>query len=83
MRHFYIIETSYHGPTNHRGARVSAKRLDGYGRRVSIPWDHAVDTSENHARAARILVEEYDRHRIVGSTDTAKGWGFVVDAFAV
>ena len=33
------IITRYHGPTNTRGARISADA--GMGRRCSIPYDHA------------------------------------------
>ena len=81
MRHYYIIETRYLRPTNYLGARVSAKRLDGYGRRVVIPWDHALNTSGNHEKVARILLADFDGHVITGSTDTANGLGYVVDAF--
>lgn len=46
------IITKYHAPTNHRGARVSAKAFAG---RVSVPWDDGLDVEQNHDRAALAL----------------------------
>ena len=47
------ITTKYHGPTNTRGSRVSASDSDG--NRVSIPYDHALDSEEIHRKAAVAL----------------------------
>lgn len=79
MRHFYIIETRYHGPTNYKGARVSAKRADGYGRRVTVPYAHEKSAGENHETVARILLADFDRHELVGSAETERGYAFVAD----
>ena len=43
------IETRYHGPTNYRGTRVSARANAG---RIFLAWDHSTGIEENHARAA-------------------------------
>lgn len=52
------ITTKYHGPTNHRGARVTAR--DGDGNRVTVPYEgpyEGRDTTREaaHARAALAL----------------------------
>ena len=46
------IETRYLGPTNHRKGRVVAKCAAG---RHTMPWDHALNITTNHAKAAEIL----------------------------
>lgn len=47
------IETKYMGPTNARGGRVKATAQAGT---VTIPWDHALDSEGNHAKAAATLM---------------------------
>lgn len=44
------IVTKYHGPTNTRGARISANA--GMGRRCSIPYDHAAHNPHDTAALA-------------------------------
>jgi hypothetical protein len=56
-----MITTRYHGPTNHKGSRVSARTYGG--RRITILWDYALGIAENHDRAARLLAE---RERLTG-----------------
>lgn len=53
-----MVETAFHGPTDSRGARVKAWTVGGgkRGTTVTLSWDHALDSSENHERAARALV---------------------------
>ena len=46
------IETKYHGPTNCKGARISAQRSDGKGRKIFVPYMHELDQYQNHAFAA-------------------------------
>lgn len=53
------IQTTYFGPTDHRGSRVQAKLL-GSGKRLTLPWDHALDSLDNHAAAARALWRKVD-----------------------
>lgn len=50
------IVTKYHGPTNYRGSRISAKAEAG---RVSLPYDHALDAGDNHKKAAQALADRY------------------------
>jgi len=46
-----FIRTRYHGPTDTRGSRVSATTVTG--KRVYVPWDHALSIDDNHNAAAR------------------------------
>jgi hypothetical protein len=48
------IVTRYHGPTNHKGSRISARAEAG---RIFRHYDHALDAKENHAQAALDLAE--------------------------
>jgi hypothetical protein len=48
------IVTKYHGPTNCKGSRISAKADAG---RVIVHYDHALNLDENHKAAAQALVE--------------------------
>lgn len=50
------IETKFIGPTNTRGSRVKASAQAGS---VTIGWDHALNTDENHAKAAQALADKY------------------------
>lgn len=50
------IETKYHGPTNTRGSRISARAGAG---RIFVPYDHALDIYENHAAAARAFADRF------------------------
>ena len=47
------ILTKFHGPTNSRGARVTAKTTSGL--RKTIGWDHSLDVEGNHRAAAVAL----------------------------
>ena len=48
------IQTTYIGPTDFRGARVSVRAQAG---RRLVPWDHALGIEENHYQAARGFAE--------------------------
>ena len=48
-----VLITRYHGPTNTRGPRVSARVPSG--RRVTLGWDYASSIEENHDRVATKL----------------------------
>jgi hypothetical protein len=54
------IITKYHGPTNVKGARVTARAWIGS---ATVSYDHALCQYENHARAARALVARHWAHR--------------------
>ena len=47
------ILTRYHGPSNVKGARISAS--DSAKNRIILSWDHALNASTNHAVAAQAL----------------------------
>lgn len=47
------IQTKYHGPGNVRGATISARCDAG---RITLGWDHALNSHENHEAAARALM---------------------------
>lgn len=49
------IQTKYLGPTNTKGARISA-RCDA--KRIVLPWDYSLDAHKNHARAAHELAQQ-------------------------
>lgn len=72
------ITTTYHGSTNTRGSRVSAKCEAG---RLSLPWDHALDSEGNHKAAAQALIKKLgwdDRAWAFGSAGrNARGETFV------
>ena len=50
------IVTRYHGPTNYRGARVSAKADAG---NVSLSWDDTLDVDGNHEKVAKALANRF------------------------
>jgi hypothetical protein len=50
------IVTKFHGPTNHRGARVKATADAGS---ITLPWDHALGVEGNHRAAAEALAKKY------------------------
>jgi len=65
------IVTKYHGPTNNRGSRISVTAADGGRKKVFLPWDHSLNTIENHAAA----IEHYANlmgwggHWVVGGSE--------------
>ena len=50
------IRTTYHGPGNVRGSRISATDEDG--NRVTMPYDHSVSSEDNHDAAAVALCQK-------------------------
>lgn len=53
--HYQAITTKYHGPTDFRGACVTARAAAG---RKTVSWDYALGIRENHAAAAQALAEK-------------------------
>lgn len=51
------IVTQYHGPTTHRGSRITATSQAG---KVTVPWDHALSSEDNHRAAAMALVAKLE-----------------------
>jgi hypothetical protein len=72
------IVTTYHGPTNHSGARVTAKAWAG---RVSVSYDHSLTGEQNHHAAAKALVDKlkWKGHWIEGGSPDQRS-NFYVDA---
>lgn len=65
------IETKYHGPTNTRGSRISAK-ASYHPKRVWVEYDHALNAENNHKAAALKLMEtlNWTGHYVGGRTPT-------------
>lgn len=66
------IITKYHGPTNSKGSRISAQAAAG---KVFVHYDHALNIDENHAEAARNLLEKlgWDKHSDIASGTLPNG----------
>ncbi len=63
---FASIKTRYHGATNHQGSRISitddgaaGEALGPKRRRMVMPYDHSLNTSENHAAAAGLWIKKF------------------------
>lgn len=62
----YAIETYFVPPTNTRGSRIKARVMEGRtadggpARSITLPWDHALGTFENHGAAAHALAAKLD-----------------------
>jgi hypothetical protein len=69
------IVTKYHGPTNTRGARVSASDSDG--NKVTLSYDHSLNSGEMHVAAARALAAKMDWHGVLIEGSLASGYVFV------
>jgi len=53
---FQAITTRYIGPTNTRGSRVKATASAGS---VTLHWDDALNSEQNHNRAAEALANKF------------------------
>jgi hypothetical protein len=71
------ITTKYHGPTNTRGARITASDEDG--NRVSISYPYELSGEDVHRKAADRLCEKMGwKGRLVGGS-LKNGYVFVWD----
>lgn len=52
------ITTKYHGPSHVKGSRVSARCQRGS---ITLPWNDALNSDENHRAAALALCERFAR----------------------
>lgn len=81
MKRATIIETRYHGPTDTKGARISAQSNEGYrGERVTLPYDHVANQESNHEAAAQRWLDRFGRKRTlcaVAETPNGRGYYFV------
>ena len=70
------IVTKYHGPTDTRGARISATSAGGV--RIYRPLDYAVDADANHREAARQLCVKLGwSGQMIGGTIPGGGMAWV------
>jgi hypothetical protein len=53
---YQAITTRYYGPGNVRGSRVRAVTESGV--KLTLHWDDALDSLENHAKAAQALANK-------------------------
>ena len=87
------IHTRYHGPTDTKGARISATcRRMNITHRVYVPFAHELDCVSRHHAAARALIEremawaqKWDdtTMRFAGETLDGNGYVFAYGAEAV
>jgi hypothetical protein len=70
------ITTKYHGPTNTRGARITASDMDG--NRVTVSRNLNEDVEQSHAAAAWALCLKMNWHGKLwgGSTKEGMVWVF-------
>ena len=55
------IKTKYHGPTNTKGSRVSVTddaAPEDKPRRLVVDWDYALNSTENHTKAAKLWIKK-------------------------
>lgn len=75
------IETTYHGPSCLRGARVTARSSSGI--KLTVSWDHGLNTEANHQSAAQLLKAKLGwAGDMVGGSRNSGGmvWVFVDDS---
>ena len=75
------VETTFKGPTNNRGSRIIAKAQCG---RMTVSWDHALNSDANHAAAAEAFIRArgWDDRKgvwIMGAKADGTGCVFVYD----
>ena len=69
------ITTKYHGPTNNRGARISATSSSGI--RVSVPYAHELNSEDAHKVAMIALCRKLKWTGKFTSGEQEKGYVFV------
>jgi hypothetical protein len=75
MKTVRICTTKYFGPTETRGSRVKATHVTTR-KSVTLPWDHALDSHDNHATAAAAVL---GREPEFSSSIDGGGYVFGVD----
>lgn len=73
---FQAITTKFLGPTNHRGSRIKAYAQAGS---ITVPYDYALNSDDNHKAAAFALAQEWGwaGHWLGGSLPSGTGYAFV------
>ncbi len=77
---YQAITTKYIGPTNFRGSRCKATAAAGS---VTLEWDDALNSPDNHVAAAKALAAKLDWHgRWHGGAPAfdGRGYCFVIEA---
>lgn len=66
------VVVTHHGPTNRNGTRMTVRRGDGGGKRLTVHWDYAKNSQENYAEAVRryVTLMGWGGAWTVGSTST-------------
>jgi len=70
------ITTKYLGATDHRGSRIKA--TSGSGHSLTLSWDHALNSDENHIAAARALAAKLKWSGKWSGGGTRDGYAFVM-----
>jgi hypothetical protein len=68
------IETKFIGPTNHRGSRIKASAQGGS---ITVSYDHALNSEQNHTVAAHALATKLGWDGVLIGGGNAKGNGNV------
>lgn len=72
------ITTKFLGPTNARGSRVKASCDAGS---ITVSWEYALNSEDNHKAAARALIAKLGwddgRGEWFGGSDSGAGYVFV------
>lgn len=69
------IVTKYHGPTDHRGARISASDEDG--NKIYLPYPHELSGEAVHRWAAQELCKMMEWRGTLVSGELKEGYVFV------
>ena len=79
------IITKYHGPTNHRGSRISATVRDGanFTRRVYVAYDYALSPSGDgvYRKAAEAMCEKLTAEGFTYTNPDKLISGYVTDGY--
>lgn len=71
-----IVRTRYIGPTDFRGSRVSAVNVCS-GTRITIGWDDALNSEENHELAATRIASKLGHTVVSHCSEKNGGYLFV------
>ncbi len=75
---YQAITTKFFGPGNVRGSRVKATAQAGS---VTLEWDHALNSDQNHVAAAQALARKLDWSGTWhGGAHASNGYCFVLEA---
>ena len=78
-----IVQTSYHGPTDNNGPRISARftdRFTGQRHRITRARDYDVEPNEHRTQVARELIEKhYPGAQLVGNQGDT--YAFLIEVY--